>query len=116
MKDYDWLSETRILSYDEPGMIPADLLVLVGKVRKLCRVKPIRIAASAVMDGWNGRYRVVSSFVLEMLYKGSVCVGCTGRVQERRVSTIRRWSWENKIKLGNFSYRFMKRNSSSTNI
>ena len=49
-KDYDWLSETRILSYDDPGMIPADLSVLVGKVRKLCRVKSIRIAASAVMD------------------------------------------------------------------
>ncbi len=51
VKDYDWLSETRILSYDEPGMIPADLSDLVGKVRTLCRVKSIRIAASAVMDG-----------------------------------------------------------------
>jgi hypothetical protein len=37
-KDYDWLSESRILLYDDPGMIPADLSVLVGKVRTLCRV------------------------------------------------------------------------------
>jgi hypothetical protein len=64
-KDYDRLSEPRILLYVEPGMISADLSVLVVKVRTLCRVKTIRIAASAVMDGWDGRYRAVSSFGFE---------------------------------------------------
>jgi hypothetical protein len=50
-------------------MIPADLSVLVGKVRKLCRVKSIRIAASAVMDSWDGRYLAVLCFVLTKFYK-----------------------------------------------
>jgi hypothetical protein len=39
--------------------------IVVVKVCKLCRVKTIRIAASAVMDGWDGRYRAVSSFGFE---------------------------------------------------
>ena len=46
-------------------MIPADLSVLVGKVRKLCRVKSIRIAASAVMDKLKWPYLTWASFVLE---------------------------------------------------
>jgi hypothetical protein len=54
-------------------MIPADLSDLVGKVRKLCRVKSIRIAASAVMDSWDGRCLAVLSFVLEMLCKERKC-------------------------------------------
>ena len=35
-------------------MIPADLPDLMVKVYNLCRVKTIRIAVSAVMDGWKG--------------------------------------------------------------
>jgi hypothetical protein len=36
------------------GDIPVDLSDGVGKVYNLGRVKSIRIAASSVMDGWNG--------------------------------------------------------------
>ena len=56
MKDYVYLSKPRILSYvDTSWLITMDLLNLVGKVYYLCRVKTIRIAASSVMDSWNGR-------------------------------------------------------------
>jgi hypothetical protein len=58
-------------------MIPADLSVLVGKVRKLCRVKSIRIAASAVMDSWDGRCLAVLSFVLKDLQEKKVFSGST---------------------------------------
>ena len=43
--------------------------IVVGKVCKLCRVKSIRIAASAVMDELKWPYLTGASFVLERLYK-----------------------------------------------
>jgi hypothetical protein len=38
--------------YGDPGIVPADVLNLVGKVYPSAEVKTIRIAASAVMDSW----------------------------------------------------------------
>ena len=43
--------------------------IVVGKVCKLCRIKSIRIAASAVMDELKWPYLTGASFVLERLYK-----------------------------------------------
>ena len=54
MKDYFSLSYTRILSYEDFVADTIDEGNLVGKVHYLCRVKTIRIAASSVMDDWNG--------------------------------------------------------------
>src|SRR5215203_813986 len=54
--------------------------IVVGKVCKLCRVKSIRIAASAVMDGLQRPTLTWASF----FFKGCErkCVGGTGRVRE----------------------------------
>jgi hypothetical protein len=49
----DYLNPT-YLCMTVRGGIPVDLSDGVGKVYNLCRVKSIRIAASSIMDGWNG--------------------------------------------------------------
>jgi hypothetical protein len=53
-------------------MIPADLLDLMVKVYNLRRVKTIRIAASAVMDGWEGMIPPLKSFCFTNVFKEKV--------------------------------------------
>lgn len=69
---------------DMQGRCPHDRLAdLVGKVCKLCRVKSIRIAVSAVMDELKWPYLTGASFCLRnaLQRKRESCFRSTGRVR-----------------------------------
>ena len=70
--------------------------IVVVKVCKLCRVKTIRIAASAVMDGWDGRYRAVSSFGFENDFQRKCVLEVPEGYGKDGVPTM--WRWSRKMK------------------
>ena len=58
----------RVLSYDDSGLSSTDEINSCGtRVQPLQSVKPIRIAVSAVTDGWKGHTTSVIRIYVEII-------------------------------------------------
>ena len=64
--------------YDNSGLVNPDgwMQQLWHKCTTSAECKTIRIAASAVMDGWIGCTWPLSSFTLKMIEKGDLTMNC----------------------------------------